>query len=344
MKFETPFSELEALGIRIKEYEDIYILNYSQSDSPKKHPISDKCRALIIDKNTKEILCRSFDRFYNYGEMGVPEHFPYEKANWYEKVDGSLINIWHHPKTGWQISTRKMAYAEGVVGDYDYTFRDLVKSVIDMNVFKNENPNHTFIFELVSPFSQVVKYYEEAKIYLLAIRDRATGEYISTDPYSKIFDRPEVFDIKSIQESEQYIKQNLEDTDEGFVAEYNGMRVKVKNPDYVKKHRMANNGVLGFNAAVQLILDGEVSEYLSYFPEKKSLLDKIENGIEQLKTRCEDDLKLHYTDDAKEFASRVKKLKHSTILFKMYRGKTFNEIFESLFPKIRKRLINYTED
>ena len=56
------------LGITVKEYDNIIILNYSQIDSPKYNDIVNECRSLILDKNTYHVLSRSFDRFYNYNE------------------------------------------------------------------------------------------------------------------------------------------------------------------------------------------------------------------------------------------------------------------------------------
>mgnify|MGYP003565423402 CR=1 FL=1 len=37
-------------GIKVKEYDDRIVLNYSQINSPKYHPIVKECRALILSK------------------------------------------------------------------------------------------------------------------------------------------------------------------------------------------------------------------------------------------------------------------------------------------------------
>jgi len=58
----------EVLGIAVTEYEDRVTLNYSQIDSPSFHPIVQECRALILRKGSWEVMSRSFDRFFNYGQ------------------------------------------------------------------------------------------------------------------------------------------------------------------------------------------------------------------------------------------------------------------------------------
>jgi len=61
----------EQLGIKATCHEDgRAILNYSQIDSPKQHPIVLECRGLVLDMNNNwELVARSFSRFFNRGEI-----------------------------------------------------------------------------------------------------------------------------------------------------------------------------------------------------------------------------------------------------------------------------------
>jgi hypothetical protein len=59
------------LGIVITRYDDRVVLNYSQIDSQKFHPICDECRGLILSLPNYEILSRPFDRFYNLQEINI---------------------------------------------------------------------------------------------------------------------------------------------------------------------------------------------------------------------------------------------------------------------------------
>jgi len=55
-------------SIVVTDYPDFVVLNYNQITSPRFNPIVDECRALILEKGTWKVLCRSFDRFYNWQE------------------------------------------------------------------------------------------------------------------------------------------------------------------------------------------------------------------------------------------------------------------------------------
>jgi len=102
----------EELSIDVKVYDDRLALNYNQKDSPKHHPIADLCRGLIVSLPDYKILCRSFDRFYNWHEDPLSDQFDITQAFCYKKVDGSLLNVYHYKQ--WEAATRKMAFAEGV--------------------------------------------------------------------------------------------------------------------------------------------------------------------------------------------------------------------------------------
>ncbi len=62
---------LEAeFAIKSKLYEEgLIVLNYDQIYSaPKAHPIVVECRGLILDTDFN-VVSRSLDRFFNYGEQ-----------------------------------------------------------------------------------------------------------------------------------------------------------------------------------------------------------------------------------------------------------------------------------
>ena len=94
------FEDLEnELGVKCTYHPtlSLVILNYSQINSPKTHPIVRECRGLVMDKNTKTMVSRSFPRFFNWGEVADEMgNFDFRDFASYEKVDGSLVLIYHH--------------------------------------------------------------------------------------------------------------------------------------------------------------------------------------------------------------------------------------------------------
>jgi len=58
-------------GIKITKHPfglPLVILNYSQFDSPKDHPLVRECRGLVLEVGSWKIVARSFYRFFNFGE------------------------------------------------------------------------------------------------------------------------------------------------------------------------------------------------------------------------------------------------------------------------------------
>lgn len=186
----------DELGIEIKEYEDRVVLNYSQTESPRFHPICDECRALILERDTWRVLSRSFDRFYNLHEGCNPSQdgnipvriaatenietiFQLEIKDFVvqHKVDGSLISVYHDGEK-WCAATRKMAFGEGCIGGTSMTFADLfwqtANSKYDLmshlNKINIDEDRIVFIFELIGPFNRIVTRYPETDIILLGCR------------------------------------------------------------------------------------------------------------------------------------------------------------------------------
>src|SRR4051812_14440572 len=87
----------EEFSIKAKIYEEgLIVLNYDQIySSTKAHPIVAECRGLILDTDFN-IVSRSFDRFFNLGEQPETQtDIDISKAVCMEKIDGSLIKIYH---------------------------------------------------------------------------------------------------------------------------------------------------------------------------------------------------------------------------------------------------------
>lgn len=46
----------------------LVILNYNQIESPKRNSIVRECRGLVLEVGTWNVVARSFQRFFNFGE------------------------------------------------------------------------------------------------------------------------------------------------------------------------------------------------------------------------------------------------------------------------------------
>lgn len=164
--------------IKIKRDGNYVILKYNQLNSDFSNPIVRECRGAIFyanDNGKYECVCRAFDKFGNHGESYVKD-IDWESAVVEEKIDGSLIKIWHH-NDEWCISTNGTIDAfEAQIGDTELTFGDLVNKAIGCSqvpyLLEELDKHTTYMFELTSPESRVTIFYPETKLYYLGQRDK----------------------------------------------------------------------------------------------------------------------------------------------------------------------------
>lgn len=335
-----PFVALtEQYGIKVRKYpeDNLVLLDYDQIESPKTHPIVVECRSLILAMDTLEVVSRKFDRFFNLGEApDLYQDFDFAKAVVMEKADGSLIGVYFNPSTSrWEISTRGMAKAEGE-HMFGGTFRDKVLAAFGFESEEhfqhtwNEHlhTGYTYIFEFCSPENRIVTKYEYAHMVLTGCRNNETGaedEFYhlrtAVDCFHEIgldVRAPKKFDL----ESDDFVAEanKLDGLQEGFViwCETTGRRVKVKAHTYMVAHKLrGNDAVPTRKNLLALVLEGEVDEFLVYFPEWKDLINKTQfevRGVElSLKYQWEQN---RYLGSQKDFALAVKDVPASWALFK----------------------------
>ena len=340
------FKELqEQYHIQITEYDKLMSLNYSQIESPKNNPITNECRGLILEKEYPyKVICRSFDRFYNYGENDIfPDNF--QDYECFEKRDGTLINVYNY-KNKWFAATRKLIYAEGT-NIQGYCFNDLFFSVIDKHKLKDIDTNLVLIFELTSPYNRIVTYYKNTEAKLLSVRHRITGEEFSLHELKKFallknFELPNQYKFKSYDEViNSYNK--LKKLEEGFVfINFKSKhRFKMKNPSYLAVANIRCNGIISIKNIIKLIFLNDYEEYLLFFEDDRIYFEPY---ITAYKKMIEDILNTYNTykhiEDRKEFALIATKTKFSSILFSLLKGKTLTNIFNNLTMNSKITLIN----
>ena len=313
-------------GVIVKKYEDaqLLVLNYDQINSPK-NDITSECRGLILDYDYN-IVSRSFDRFFNYGENFAT--FNPATAVAYEKVDGSLIKIYNW-KGVWYVSTRGTAFAESGVNGWDITFKDMVFKALNIHPVMEEdfqslcntllNPESTYICEITGVENRVVTRYQGYTLWLLAERDNNTGTYYEVPRVvweNFGFELPSVYSFNSIEACLETAK-HLPDLQEGYVMYENGIPVcKVKSPVYVAVHHLRQNGILNPKRIAELVIMNEQEEYLTYFEEDRKFFTPYVEALEfQLKSAQHHYHKYRDIEDQKEFALQIKDYPYAQYLF-----------------------------
>ena len=93
-------------NISIKEFDNLAIFKYitKYDDSAVR-----ACRGLILDKNTKKIVCQSNSGTLNFEEFITK--VPINKCVIEENLEGTLINLYYH-NNRWNVSTKFCINAE----------------------------------------------------------------------------------------------------------------------------------------------------------------------------------------------------------------------------------------
>jgi T4 RnlA family RNA ligase len=347
----------EQLGIEINEYDNLVILNYSQIDSPKLHPVVMECRGLVLEKDSWDAVCYPLKRFFNYEE--ISDSFDFSKAIGLQKLDGSLISVFNY-KDKWLFATRGKIENECHLNQFTMTFKELFDLTIKQypNFLANIDKQYTYCFELTAPENRVVTVYSDRQLHLLMMRNAKTLDELS---FSDLQIESEKIGIKlpnivtfSNKDDLMTLTKKLATLEEGFVAvdysRYNDFcyeRVKVKNPSYVAIAHLKDNSGRSNRSLLSLVYDGDVDEFISYFPEFKEIIDKIKCSYDKYVSDMKDDVekyKDYFKCDRKTFAMVVKDCANSSYLFQLYYKKVtsvhdfFNQIEQN---KTRKYLEKY---
>lgn len=272
-------TELRAKGIRIIKQGEYVKFYYDLRQGPDFNDLEVAlCRGITFRDN--KIVCCPFFKFGNYGENYAPA-VDWQSARVLEKLDGSLISLWYD-KEEWHISTSKTVNAnecDTPIGIY--TFGQLFWQAANAQHldFNSLNKGYTYIFELTSPYNKIVIPYSKTEIWHLGTRDNSTLKEVEADIGIQ---KPKSYSLASLEECIS-AAATLGKDKEGFVVVdkyYN--RVKIKSPDYIVLHHLANNGILSKDSIISLILSGEDEEYVSYFPEKAEIFAEYRAKIETL--------------------------------------------------------------
>jgi hypothetical protein len=301
---------MDNYSIVVTYYPDRVVLNYNQIESPRFNAICDECRALILRKDTWEVMARSFDRFYNLNE-GVENTseklfaaMANNKSYIETKLDGSIISFYHDGQN-WCQSTRKLAFAEGkvVTGRVFSSLFEIAAKKTDLyNVLSEEMKAYTYIFELTSPENRVVTRYSDTRITLIGGRHNASGKELTKDELDSFaslakIDRPKTYQCSSAEELLALVS-SFPVLDEGVVirVEFDDgtvWRVKCKNPKYVSISHMRENGSISAKNVLNIVMANEQTEYLSYFPEDTRYFTYVSDIYKELIARINEIYEKH---------------------------------------------------
>jgi RNA ligase len=201
-----------------------------------------ECRGLKF-MDTGEIIARPFHKFFNLNEraeeenpttMASPSLMDFGVEHYVgDKLDGSMV---HSVILGNKLRLMTKMGLTDVALKAEKVLRPEQRAWLEGFC----ESGWTAILEYTGPDNQIVLFYEQPNLTLLALRNMVTGEYAKPEFFNRDkvpFDFPRVFESPLTNERIEYIK-GLSDC-EGVVVQWpNGCHLKIKCDEYVEKHRI----------------------------------------------------------------------------------------------------------
>lgn len=336
--------------ITVKEEYPFAIFNYG-IDCDFSNPIVQESRGIILDLDNLEVVCWPFRKFGNYNES-YADKIDWNTARVQDKIDGSIIKLWWNRMTGkWQFSTNGTINADTALANQmtQDTFLNVIRKadnyceiILRLPIF---NKDYTFIFELVSPETQVVVKYPKPHLYHIGMRSNISGQEMDSDIG---IEKPKEYKLKSLDDCVTAASELNKSDDgqvhgvkkEGFVVvDGKWNRIKIKSPDYLMLHRMSSNANFSKERIIGMIRDRTVSvqdicEDFPNFAHYFKFYDfKIAELEYQVKVFCDltDRIYEEYSHERKTVANIIKKHRLAGLGFKhLDNGKSGCELLKEM--------------
>lgn len=194
-------------------------------------PITILARGLILDERRELVVATPFPKFFNLGERG-DEALPDCRFEVFEKLDGSLIIIWHDGDA-WRTATK---------GSLDSDQARAAAAWLGKRDLSALRPGCTYLAEYVAPTNRIVVPYDREELVLLSMYDEGGSEplypilrEISARLGWRVVERHEFVSLADLVAH----AGALPATAEGFVLRFvDGTRLKVKGAEYRRIHAL----------------------------------------------------------------------------------------------------------
>lgn len=327
------------------EYNNLIKYNYTQLCQDEKgwNDTVNKCRGLIVDLVTNEIIAKPFIKFFNFEEynnssdMFDCSNIPFNSNNIkiYEKLDGSLgILYWIN---GIPYITTKGSFISNQGKHATKILHTKYKDVI-----QKLNPDITYLFEIIYPEDlHCITYKGVDDIFLIGMINTDTGENIPIENCDLEFSQPQIY--KSIDW--QNIRNIISPEDkEGFVVLFdNHFRLKLKYDEYLKLQSI--NSGLSRRKIIEYYIEGreqEIKDLLKPLDEEHKLYyyKTIFKDLEELYAKIIDqaikDLDGLVFENKKEASKYILTCEYPHVMFAIYNGKNPSKVIWKLIKNIYK--------
>lgn len=296
---------------RFHESLPLAILNYTPECQFTRawDDVTRKCRGLIYNTQTLEVVARPFEKFGNWDEGGYP-YPPAGPALRMEKMDGSLGILYRAPASEgagvdfdnqYRIATRGSFHSEQAEWATKYLYevrathpeRWVATGNPDFDSYNGCHPaikgpatdfyakhGKTYLFEIIYPENRIVVDYGDYKgLVLIDVIDNETG-FADTDEFDNCA-WPEKVVRHPVAGFDSGQTNDIPSGEEGFVFLWpaKNFRTKMKSAEYVEIHRMISK--LNEKTVWQALVDGKTVDQIKVgLPEEfHGWIDEVAMGI-----------------------------------------------------------------
>ena len=263
----------------INEFEDFVLLKYVLLDVTPGFwdaygGMYRECRSVVLDKKNDCLVLTPFRKFFNVNEIDETAEEEIrkriaiaKKVEISDKMDGSMQSA--------RFYNGKIVLAGSQALDASNSFRVQIgyELIGDPNyqMMLMDNPNYTFIFELICKEDvHVVTYSDEQRgLYLIGMRDVYTGKEV---PYDKVIETARSYGVKHTRVFDKTFDEVFNSLDtkksyeaEGFVINIDDYKVKLKYNDYVAIHKTLSK-MISPNTVIKAVIDGIWDDFYSKIP------------------------------------------------------------------------------
>ena len=243
---------LEAGWVQVQQHQEfpLDIYNYTRAavHENKWDEVTSKCRGIIVNRDTGEIVARPFEKFHNYGAVvgeyagaGGPQAAgAFDEPVVWEKMDGFMCTMYRWENKDYIASKGSFhsIHAKWATAQIRAKFGDKTPAL----------DGKTFVFEgLHKDLRIVIDYKERQELVLLAVIDNETGDELPpamlvVTARTLGFNTPERLNVTLEQARETSLQDDKCD-EEGYVLTWyrDGVppfRLKMKFIEYLRLHRM----------------------------------------------------------------------------------------------------------
>ena len=299
LSFTTPESNFEDLvkefcnrGLVYKDFPNLnmYLLKYNRKSADLTDPDTLRCRGLVFDRNTHEIVGTCPEKSLALGDIPVDN----SSLIFEEFYDGTNINVFFF-NDSWHISTRSSVGA-GTSFNTEKTFRDMFFESINFEL-SSLDKNIMYSFVLLHSDNRIVCPVSVNRVILIEARERSTDGTIINLTLSQVRKHlidtrgftedsihiPTTFTFENIEKAKTHVK-SLGIESQGLVLKLlnDNIRGKIRGETYSHARLIKGNTSNLFERYLHVRKNRQIKIYLRYFPEANEKFREFNRNINTL--------------------------------------------------------------